>query len=138
MTKLLVLLLIVPAVAFAAESEELDGYLCIPSYSTGFALGESGKWVPTRFSISGDKYILRKKEAGWVWSTFGQEAFASRNCEGFDKEGYIKCNVFGTEIRMNRVTLRFQQIHPYGYVVEDVKADGKLTPSFTIGTCSRL
>ncbi len=137
MNKLLILLLIVPAVSFAAGSEEIDGYLCVPSYSTGFVFEESGKWVPTRFSISGDKYLLKKKEAGWVWNKFGQKRFA-RNCEDFDKEGYIKCNDFGTEIRMNRVTLRFQQIHPYGYVVDDVKVDGKLTPSFTIGTCSRL
>lgn len=134
--KLLILLFMVPSVGLAAESEETEGYLCIPSYSTGFALNEAGKWVPTRFNISGEKYLLKKKEVGWVWNKFGQNGY-SRNCED-SGEGYIKCNDFGTEIRMNRITLRFQQIFPYGYVVEDVKVDGKLTPSFTIGTCSRL
>lgn len=142
MNLLLVILLMTPVVGLTAESEERDGYLCIPSYSTGFIYRKSGKWVPTNFDISGDKYLLTKKETGWVWNKVGQKWFTAVNCEDRGK-GYLKCDgllnpTHMTEIRMNRITLRYQAIHPYGYVNADVKVDGKLTPSFTIGTCSRL
>lgn len=135
--KLLILLLIVPGVGFAAESEEIEDYLCVPSYSTGFVFEESGKWVPAEFNISGNKYLMKKKKTGWVWEFPDRPSSSGIACVN-KYYTYLECNEFIYQIQMNRDTLRFQIIQLMGYVNVAPEVEGKMTPSFTIGTCSRL
>lgn len=137
MSTLFILLLMVPIVGFAAESEEPDGYLCIPSFSTGFVFRKSGKWVPTEFNVSGDKYLLKKKKTGWVWEFPDRPSSLGIACVN-KYYTYLECNEFIYQIQMNRDTLRFQIIQLMGYVNVAPEVEGEMTPSFTIGTCSRL
>jgi hypothetical protein len=133
--------LISAALAQAADTSAADSFICIPDYATGYAIGSNGKWEPTQFNVTKDRYLLRAKDGQWYWTEFGKEPSKSLDlCTGFSENGFLSCKKSENEVLFNRKTLRFQIIHPYGYVVADTSVfkDDPLTPYYMIGKCSPL
>lgn len=126
--------------ARSADANRVTGYICIPDYSTGYSVAHSGKWEPTRFIVKGKKYFLRNISGKWFWTDFGAKHSDPQNfCESFNDQGFMKCHNFEEDVLFNRATLRFQALHPYGYVVSDASLDKEpITPYYQIGTCSPL
>ena len=126
--------------AQGTKSPETSGFLCIPDYSTGFAVGRSGKWESTNFDVKGERYLLRLKGGRWYWTRFGEEPMERiDSCTDFNEEGFSECNNREEPVRFNRNTLRFQVVHPYGYVVSDLSMDkDPITPYYMIGRCTPL
>lgn len=135
-----VTLAIMPLVGHAAGDTTPNAFLCIPDYSTGFAIGGSGKWEPSPFNVKGKEYVLNNQNGRWFWTDKGQTAKDPQNlCGGFDKDGFISCKHGDTSVFFNLRTLRFQAVYPYGYVVSDVAIDKlAVTPSYEIGRCSAM
>ena len=138
--KALMIILVISSAASKAEGpQEVSGYVCASELSTGYALAASGKWAPTQFNVVGEKFFLKREKDGWYWGSAGQEdTISQKRCDKFDKYGFTRCDRYGTDIRFNRNSLRFQAINPDGYVVSDDKMDGKINPYYTIGTCTKL
>lgn len=133
--------LILTGICNAAEDKNPTAYLCIPTMATGFTLNSSDKWNVTQFNINGKKYLLKKKTGAWYWTEFGEDSTEQDNrCSTFNDKGFIKCGYSGNDVTFNKNTLRFQQIHPYGYVTSDTEVEkiNPLTPYYEIGTCSPL
>jgi hypothetical protein len=129
--------------AIDGQSEEPNnpkGYLCIPDYATGFSVEKSGEWRPTQFSVNGKKYMLHTKNGNWYWNKFGEEPDPHiDSCTSPTKLGFQECKNGEEEIVFNNKTLRFQVVHPYGYVVADIKMDKHpITPYYEIGKCSEI
>ena len=120
--------------------KEVTGFICIPDYATGFSPDRSGKWEPTQFDVKGKRYLLRVKESRWYWTRFGEEPVERIDlCTSFNEAGFSECKNREDPVMFNRKKLRFQVVHPYGYVVSDTAMDKKpITPFYEIGTCSPL
>jgi hypothetical protein len=133
---LLTAIISVPLAGQAPESSR--SYLCIPDYSVGYAVGKNGRWVPTNFDVDGKRYLLRQREGKWWWTDFGEEPQPQNACGTFNAHGFIDCHNFEVEVRFNAKSLRFQAVHPYGFVTSDVSLDSKspITPYYEIGKCS--
>ena len=143
MKKLILFLtfVIFPLLVHSAESNDVKGFLCIPDYSTGYAIEKSNKWIPVQFDVEGMKYLLKKKKDKWYWAEYGEEPHSVVDlCEPFNEKGFTSCKNREDEVLFNRNTLRFQVVRPYGYVVADFAMDKDYpsTPFYKIGTCSPL
>jgi hypothetical protein len=140
MTRILVGLCLVFAINVRSEDAvNPKSYLCIPDFITGFSV-EKGQWKPTQFSVNGKKYMLHTKKGNWYWNEFGQDPDPHiDSCTGPTKIGFQECKNGEVEVVFNNQTLRFQVVHPYGYVVADLKLDkNPITPYYEIGRCSEL
>lgn len=138
---LFVVFLGMPLVGSAAETERVSGFVCIPDYATGYSIGRSNKWEPTQFDVKGKRYLLRNKGGSWFWTEFGEEPHNKIDlCSAFSEHGFTECKNRGDQVLFNRNTLRFQVVHPYGYVVDDAALDKqrRVAPFYAIGTCSPL
>jgi hypothetical protein len=120
----------------------VTGFICVPDYATGFAVGRSGKWEPTQFNVKGKRYLLRARDTRWYWTEFGEEPQERIDeCTSFNDEGFSTCENRVEKVLFNRKTLRFQVVSAYGYVVADIAMDKgsfSMTPFYEIGTCSPL
>jgi hypothetical protein len=138
---LFVVFLGLPLEGTTAESERVSGFVCIPDYATGYAIGRSNRWEPLQFDVIGKKYLLRNKGGSWFWTTFGEEPHSKIDlCTAFNEQGFMDCKNREDQVLFNRNTLRFQVVRPYGYVVADAAIDKqhRATPFYEIGTCSPL
>ena len=130
------------ALTFAIIQSALaqSSFLCISDASTGFGYDQATrKWVAKRFNVDDHKFLLNKKDGSWQWTKFG-ETYVTGKCSGdFNSNGFLDCEGFGEEIRLNKQTLRFQSIYNVGYVVAGlVKDDNGNTPYIEIGRCSPM
>jgi hypothetical protein len=126
---------------YAQSVDAQESFICIPNHSTGYILKNTGNWEPTQFSVKEKKYILTKHKDKWYWNEFGKSDYISQNeCAEFNERGFMDCKHFEDDILFNRNTLRFQAVHPYGYVLADkeVEKEHPITPFYEIGTCSSL
>lgn len=145
MKKVITFLIMITLLSTAYADKEPKVYMCIPDYSTGFAM-EKGKWKPATFSVEGLKYILKKNEKSeWQWSKFGEGqpvADISHCSDGFTVNGYMGCTLGANEISFNRQSLRFSNHYMIGYILSNdkigTKREGFNVPSIIIGTCSTL
>jgi hypothetical protein len=121
------ILLMFSAPAFAGEA-----LVCAPKSSVGFDFDKRSKtWHPTPFAIAGETHRLSRQSGKLVWSTQGGPSQVDIGCGEFDQYGFLKCGIVTT---VNRKTLRYLSINPFGYVTNE--PEGGDTPSMEIGTCS--
>ncbi len=127
------------AAVFPFTVNAQNSYLCIADLSTGFSFDKvSKKWKSADFNVSGERFLLSKKNNAWEWKKFGQES-TSYNCsKDFNEAGYLHCESL-IRVVFNRKNLRFQSYYSIGYVNKGVIGnEGEDTPYITIGQCSPI
>src|SRR6266545_7850135 len=106
-------LLLLASLTSAQEEPSPTGYICVPDQSVGYKVDKSGKWRPAQFNVEGKKYLLRYRDGKWWWTDFGDEPKRQNSCGSFNPQGFLDCHNFEDDVRFNRISLRFQAIHPY-------------------------
>jgi hypothetical protein len=138
----LVLALVTPSAVLAQEQ-----FLCLGDKATGFRW-DGRSWVTTDFTVGQDKFLVQEvapKEYGfkvynYVVKKFGSDEIThhcDRSKMGDGKMGArILCGGLGYGMLIDVVSMRYQEVYGLGYI--DGKDAPGNTPSFTIGTCTRL
>lgn len=133
MKKLLLLLLIMPNLVMA------EAYLCITEASGGVKYDSvTKKYSGTAFS-NDSKYIIKKEEDQWTFSTFGKEttiAFCKEAVYGEKPSLGVGCDVWGGDFYFNFEGLRFYKTYDLlRYTFYDSEDS---TPMIEVGFCSKI
>jgi hypothetical protein len=143
LTKLLGLILIGVLVTTPAFAKD-DSYLCVAESAVGFSFNKaSQQWERANFKADKKYLVSKSSEGGKTWEVKEMGQSEGTTCEeGFNENGFIKCKGL-LDFTMNKNSLRYILVHPYGYVVKEYKKggfleEGALTPYLEIGKCSPL
>ncbi len=139
---LTILFCTVAAAGVAAQEK----FLCLGSKATGFRL-EGKTWVPTVFKVDEDKFLVqpipREELFGRTYDYEVRKLGQSQRmmtCERgeFNKKpsSRIICGGLGHGMIFDTNSLRYQELYGFGYLEGEDKPGN--TPSFTIGTCTRI
>lgn len=110
-------------------------YLCMPNGASGISWNASTKkWGHANFNVKNIKYLLKKTDAGWEWSTFGKSF--SQKCGEISASGILDCAIIGGQLRFNKQNLRYLNTYIYGYI--DGGDNNDNTPGIEFGECSPL
>ena len=122
-------LLVLAGAADAASAPER--FLCVADKSAGFKW-DGSEWQNVRFHPDG-KYVVVRENGKVVVTALGK-ATPEYVCESTSL--YVVCQNSSGRMTFNQATLRFAQYFTLGYTVG--QDDDDLTPSITLGRCSRL
>lgn len=131
---------------FAGPVMAGEQYLCIGEKGTGFKW-DGKQWATAVFDVASDKYVVQEvtpqeifgRKLNFEVKRFGSDKvqFSCERLESKDfKSARILCGGLGYGMLIDTKTLRYQEVYGLGYI--DGNDTVGNTPSFSIGTCSRL
>lgn len=134
-------LLAIAAVAMIPTMARAEGFICAIEKMTGFSK-KSGSWQTATFNVDDQKFVVRRstrqtEQVKWEVVDLGRSNPIIWCKEDFNSVDNLFCDGIG-EFRMNRKTLRFLYVYPFGYFFFEPGEEGANTPAIGIGKCSPM